>query len=650
MIKSVKNYTFFLILIIILLGCSTSHLTYVGNDNWAATMSKSALTTGDLSYKSRYFLVKNALIDDYNNDHQKVIKTLALFVEHPSDKLIPGEDSTIEALSVLVELCTYEAQQTSYNESMKYWMSAAFYSYKYIFDKSLNQNATAYNALEYAADIRFYNYAVSKIYSYCADNDISLEEPQGFPLVIGIVKLSPVKSDLIWSYSRFDSYVNGYDYIPKNLQSHSYVAGLGVPILGLQKYTPGTKINKDLALVSMVYPFTFLIKFENFDLSKGSINAVPEFCDSFNDEYIQIDGQEIPLSKDYSLALAESTDSYESISGIKYMFNPAAMGDLQGLYFIAPYNPHKIPVLLVHGLMSNPGTWMEMLNTLLSDETIRENYQFWAYTYPTGQPIYFSEYQFRNSIMEVHQKYDPQSKDFAFNHMVIIGHSMGGILTRLSVQDSEGDYLVNKVTGADVSRLQLNEKEKQFLSDVGTFKPLPFVGCIILISTPNRGSEMATFTFSRIGSYFITLPTTVTQNSFSIIKDIAIVSGLHPDEDPIPNGIDSLAPSSKFLETSVDLPFKKNLDIHTIIGNQVKAGEKSGSDGVVPYSSAHLDYAQSELVVKSDHSAHQTAEGIKEVSRILLEYLNELDIEKSVDSARKLEKIPISTSSDSARQ
>jgi len=635
-LKYAKNYTCFLVLSIILLGCSTSHLTYVGNDNWAATMAKSPLTTGDLSYKTRYFLVKNALIDAYNNDHQKVIKTLALFVENPSDKLIPGEDSKIEALSVLVELCTYEAQNTSKKESMKYWMSAAFYSYKYIFDKSLNQNATAYNALDYAADIRFYNYALSKIYSYCADNDISLEEPQGFPLVLGIVKLSPVKSDLIWSYSRFDSYVNGYDYIPKNLQSHSYVSGLGVPILGLQKYTPGTKINKDLALVSLVYPFTFIIKFVNFDMSKGTINAVPEFYDSFNDEYTQIEGQEIPLSKDYSLALAESTDSYQSISGIKYMFNPAAMGDLQGLYLMAPYNPKKIPVLLVHGLMSSPGTWLEMLNTLLSDERIRENYQFWAYTYPTGQPIYYSEYQFRNSIMEVRKKYDPQNKDFGFNHMVIIGHSMGGLLTRLSVQDSKNDYLVNKVTGADVSKLELSDKEKQFLNEVGVFKPLPFVGCIILFATPNRGSDMATFTFSRIGSYFITLPTTVTQNSFSIIKEAAIASGLHPDDNPIPNGIDSLAPNSKYLDSSVDLPFKKNLEIHTIIGNQMKAGEKSGSDGVVPYSSAHLDNVQSELVIKSDHSSHQTAEGIKEVSRILLEYLNKLDKEKSPDSERSL--------------
>ncbi|MEI6054828.1 MAG: hypothetical protein WCR55_02110 [Lentisphaerota bacterium] len=636
MINSIKRLTSLIALSAILCSCSTSHLTYVGKDNWAAAMSKSALTTGDLSYKTEFFLVKYSLAEDYNNDPEKVIQRIALFIEHPDDKIIPGENSRAEALSTLIELCTYEAQQTSDQKAMKYWMSAAFYSYKYLYDKSLNYNPTAYNALEYAANIRFYNYALSNIYSYCADNKISLEKAQTFPLVIGTVNILPVNSDLIWSYSKFTDYVNGYDYIPKNLQSHSYVGGLGVPILGLQEYAPGA--NKDLAMVSMVYPFTFLIKFESFDLSKGSITALPEFYDSFKSEYIKIDGEEVPLSKDYTLNLAQFIDANkEMISGIDFMFNPEAMANLQGLYMLSPYDPNKIPVLLTHGLMSNPRTWVEMLNTLLSDQEIRENYQFWVYTYPTGQPIFYSEYQFRTAIMEVHQKYDPESKNLGFNQMVLIGHSMGGVLSRIAVQDSQGNKFVEDALGVkDLSTLKLDDKEKKFLDDVGVFKPLPFVGCIILICAPNRGSDMATWTFSRFGSYLITLPTKVTQGSGGFVHKAVIASGLKPDDNPIPTGIDSLKPSSKYLINSVNLPFKNDLEIHTIIGNQEAAGEKSGSDGVVPYSSAHLDNAQSELVVKSDHAAHQTSVGIKEVSRILLDYLDKLNKERESDSPRSV--------------
>ena len=135
---------------------------------------------------------------------------------------------------------------------------------------------------------------------------------------------------------------------------------------------------------------------------------------------------------------------------------------------------------------------------------------------------------------------------------------------------------------------------------------------------------MATLTLSRIGSYFITLPMVITTESSNLINKVAVATHINRDTNPIPTGIDSLKPSSKYLEQSLNLPYKSDLQIHTIIGNKYKAGEKSGSDGVVPYSSAHLDNAQSELVVKSDHSVQQTPEAIKEVTRILLEYLNEI--------------------------
>ncbi|HBM16881.1 MAG TPA: hypothetical protein DD381_11130 [Lentisphaeria bacterium] len=628
MTKTNKFRNLLLILILILSGCTTSHLTCVGRDNWAAAMSKSALTTGELSYKTEFFLVKCSLSEYYNNDHQKVIERLALFIENPNDKTIPGENSRIDALSAIIELCTYQAQQTSGEETIKYWMSAAYYSYKYLFDKSLNHNPTAYNSLDYAANIRFYNYAMSNIFPYCVENNISLEKTQTFPLVLSTVEFLPAHSDLIWSYTRFTDYVNGYDYLPKNMQSHSYVGGLGVPMLGLQKYAPVK--DKDIALLSMIYPFTFLIKFESFDLSKSSIKAQPEFYDSFKSEYIKINSEEVPLSKDYTLAIAKFIDSYkEMISGIDYMFNPEAMANLQGIYMFSPYDPNKIPVLLTHGLMSNPRTWTEMLNTLLGNQRIRENYQFWLYTYPTGQPIFYSEYQFRTAIMDLHQKYDPQSRDFCFNHMVLIGHSMGGVLSRLAVQDSQGTKFAEKALEANsLDELNLDDKEKIYLKNIGIFKPIPFIGCVILISAPNRGSDMATWKFSRIGSYLITLPVKVTQGGAGLVKKAAVASGLKPDDNPIPTGIDSLKPSNRYLKTSVDLPFKDNLEIHTIIGNENKAGERSGSDGVVPYSSAHLDNTQSEIVIKSSHGAHQTTEGIREVTRILLEYLDKLEKEK----------------------
>ena len=621
---SLKFYLLFIASLFIV-SCATDHITYIGRDNWAAVMSKSAITGGELSYKTTYFLAKNSMMDDYEENHQTLIEKLAKLIESPDKITFPDKPSLLEANFALIELCVFEAQHAEDEEALKYYLSAGFFSYRFLYDKALNINLTSYNSLEYASILRFYNYSMSEIYSNFADRKISLEEPHTYQIVTGSIELSSVKSDLIWSYSVFTDYVNGYDYIPKNFQSHSYVSGIGVPIIGMQNAPQ--EHDKDLAAVRLVYPFTFLIEFKSFDLSSGTVKATPEFYDSYKNEFIKIDSQDVPLSKDYTLAIAKFIDSYkERISGIKFMFDPDAMANLQGIYLLSPYDPNKIPVLLVHGLMGQPRTWMEMLNTLLSNQQIREHYQFWFYTYPTGDPIFYSEYKFREALESIHKKYDPESKDLGFSHMVLIGHSMGAVLSRIAVQDSEGTKFAEDLFSVkDLKQLKLDKEEDNFIRKVGVFKPIPFIGCVILMAPPNRGSDMATFTFSRIGSSLISLPLKVTQQSGALVQKAVIAAGVKENNYPIPNGIDSLKPSSRYLEYSVKLPFKKDLFIYTIIGNIEKSGEKSGSDGVVSYSSAHLDNATEEVVIKSDHSVQQTSDGIREVTHILLKYLNEAE-------------------------
>ena len=72
-----------------------------------------------------------------------------------------------------------------------------------------------------------------------------------------------------------------------------------------------------------------------------------------------------------------------------------------GLYMVQPYEPGKIPVLMVHGLWSSPMTWMEMFNDLRSQPEIRDHYQFWFYLYPTGQPFWLSAAQLRRDLAKV---------------------------------------------------------------------------------------------------------------------------------------------------------------------------------------------------------------------------------------------------------
>jgi hypothetical protein len=68
------------------------------------------------------------------------------------------------------------------------------------------------------------------------------------------------------------------------------------------------------------------------------------------------------------------------------------------------------------------------------------------------------------------------------------------------------------------------------------------------------------------------------------------------------------------------LPIASGVPYHSIIGDRGKGDTPKSSDGVVPYWSSHLDGAQSELIVPSDHLALRNTEAIKEVERILRTY------------------------------
>ena len=68
-----------------------------------------------------------------------------------------------------------------------------------------------------------------------------------------------------------------------------------------------------------------------------------------------------------------------------------------------------MPVVMVHGLWSSPITWMEMYNDLRSDPQVRENYQFWFYLYPTGQPFWTSATQMREDLAMMRREVDPNA-------------------------------------------------------------------------------------------------------------------------------------------------------------------------------------------------------------------------------------------------
>jgi hypothetical protein len=85
----------------------------------------------------------------------------------------------------------------------------------------------------------------------------------------------------------------------------------------------------------------------------------------------------------------------------------------------------------------------------------------------------------------------------------------------------------------------------------------------------------------------------------------------------VPNSIDTLDPNDRFVQLLNKLPLASGVPYHSIIGDRGRGDTPNSSDGIVAYWSSHLDGAQSELIVPTNHQAEHSPEGIAEVCRIL---------------------------------
>lgn len=271
--------------------------------------------------------------------------------------------------------------------------------------------------------------------------------------------------------------------------------------------------------------------------------------------------------------------------------------------FLQPYDPAKTPVVLVHGLMSTPRMWAPLVKALLADEKIRANYQFWFYYYPTSKPIPISALRLREALDEVarvHPLYKP---------MILIGHSMGGILARAQVSRI-GVQEAQRIR-PEIASLPAANPVKRAL----VFEPRVDVSRVVFMFTPHRGSQ---FAINRIGTLGIRL----TRLPQRLIGDLANYAHLVPDaiDGRLPTSIHGLSPHSQFLQLLDQT--RPTVPAHSIIGVRRRGPPAAGSDGVVSYRSAHLDSAESEVVVPAGHSGVAHPESIAELRRILHEALD----------------------------
>ena len=347
--------------------------------------------------------------------------------------------------------------------------------------------------------------------------------------------------------------------------------------------------------------------------------AIVDIDDPFTTATIEIGAHSVPLAANYTApyALWLADSRFEREAGLA-LLRPVAGPKEPRIFFTQPYDPNRRTVVLLHGLGSSPEAWMNLANELIGDEELRARYQIWQVFYPTNLPIPESRRAISAALLRTFAALDPAGKARASHGVTLIGHSMGGVLAHLLLVES-GDALWQDIFGKPADA-QLRERYAM-LAPYLDLEPLPQVDEAILLAAPHRGAPMARDWRGRVAALAVRLPVDVVDTlstlADALAEDVPLrASALRRRR----NSITNLSDRDDYLHATADLTVAPGVTLHSIIGRRDEdVPLERSSDGVVPYTSSHLDGAASELVVRSGHSVQNTPRAILEVRRILRE-------------------------------
>ena len=633
-----------------------------------------------LSPRTEATLKRFDLLDQYPTHCDVCVEQLRKLIEQTPEG---------ELIHALGELAYVEGKRAESDgraaDALNYYGVALTGSYDYLFATTLDDERNPYDP-QFREMCDLYNQSLEDtLRLLCSKNRIrpghtyTIDTPDRRFVVRTAMRGN-------WKPDEFDRYEFVSDYAIRKLRNRHTTFGLGVPLIAVRN-SPGASDDREAYYPDgLSYSVTALMRctdaatldqtlaMPQAAASNGLIAAptavgslrpetkpivtgstdpeadpasrrrhdnrvcVLEFFDPLVAGEVQLGRDWVPLETDLTTPLAyflDSPDFRKRNAATEGLLNPQSSQDKAGLYMLEPYDPDRIPVLMLHGLWSSPLTWMDMFNDLRSFPEIRSRYQFWFYLYPSGQPFWISATQLRNDLAEMRRAFDPTGRDDAIDQMVLVGHSMGGLVARMQTIDS-GDQFWNIVSdtpaeNSDAAVASLNGKDNDRNKLVSTlfFKPNRSVSRVITIGTPHRGSEFANPMTRWLARQFIKLPEMTTRTGRRLLADNPeLFKGRQLLTTA--NAIDSLTPDSPIFPVMMRAAKNPDVKYHNIIGvledpSFVQTRIGSG-DGVVPYESATMPDVDSELIVDADHmTIHMIPKTIFEVRRILLEHTREID-------------------------
>jgi pimeloyl-ACP methyl ester carboxylesterase len=408
------------------------------------------------------------------------------------------------------------------------------------------------------------------------------------------------------------------------LQAHYRKPGIGAPLAAA--LTPLEREDQpgDLLQAELTLPVTALLRTtrSRAALAWPPLEATLEVHVPETAESVDIGGKHVWLEMEPTTVLAFSlADSPIWQQEYRRFFKaiPFARGQHSELYATVPHRRGRIPVVFVHGTASSFGRWAEMYNRLAADSRLRSRYEFWFFSYDSGAPIPWSAMLLRESLQRAVKILDPDGTDPALLRMVVIGHSQGGLLTKMTAIDS-GSRLWDQEFRQPLDSLDVSPQTRALLRRTRFLTPLPFVKRVVFLATPHRGSQL---TIGRVANWlkgFVEVPVGMADALKDIVtrnRDaLALVAA-----DSTPRGwtsLDHMNPKNEFLRTLAEIPVAPGVVANSIIAVKGSGPVEEGEDGVVAYQSAHLEGVESELVVQSGHSLQDQPGTVEEVRRILL--------------------------------
>jgi pimeloyl-ACP methyl ester carboxylesterase len=414
----------------------------------------------------------------------------------------------------------------------------------------------------------------------------------------------------------FDSFIVADRISIRGMGKRVRTTGLGVALVGSRERTPERE--KELFYQPIgrgVYaPFAAVAEFDRQTPSEARIRLI----DLNRNSTITIAGRRVALSGDFTAPFALSFRGINDLlMGISGIINVEKREKDAGLYLTEPFDPDRIPVVMIHGLSSSPLVWRTIATNLLGDPLIRRNYQFWYVYYPTGMPILESAASIRDEIAEIRKAYDPRGTSVASRHMVLVGYSMGGVIAQI-LSTTSGNRLWDTIARVPFDQAAIDSEDRAELEKLLFWRPVPGLDRTVFIATPHRGTRFADSRLAGIGGRLVRLPGDFLQFQTRMLNALGEILQGDFATMGVMTGITSLSPSAPLYKALDGAPFARGLKYYSIIGDRGRGGGVNSTDGIVGYWSSHIAGAQSRLVVPTGHDAHLHPKTIAELRRILI--------------------------------